>query len=153
MIEKRDFYIDGAWVAPQAGTDHAVIDPSTEEAFATISLGGEADTNAAVAAAKAALPGWMATPVEERIAAVERLLEAYKARAADMAEAMSREMGAPMDLASRNQFGAGAFHLKNFIRAARDFPGKRLWAITRPMTASSTRRWASARSSRRGTGR
>ncbi|QFS84343.1 3-succinoylsemialdehyde-pyridine dehydrogenase [Roseivivax sp. THAF40] len=122
MIEKRDFYIDGAWVAPQAGTDHAVIDPSTEEAFATISLGGEADTNAAVAAAKAALPGWMATPVEERIAAVERLLEAYKARAADMAEAMSREMGAPMDLASRNQFGAGAFHLKNFIRAARDFP-------------------------------
>ena len=55
-----------------------VIDPSTEEACAVISLGSEADTNAAVAAAKAALPGWMATPVEERIALVEKLLELYQ---------------------------------------------------------------------------
>jgi len=63
MLDKREFYIDGAWVAPQAGTDMAVIDPSIEEACATISLGGEADTNAAVAAAKAAFPGWAATPM------------------------------------------------------------------------------------------
>ena len=121
MIDKRQFYIDGAWVDAKEGTDHPVTDPSTEEAFATISLGGQADTDAAVAAAKSALPGWMATPPEERIAAVERLLEAYKARADDLAHAMSQEMGAPIDLAARNQFGAGAFHLKNFIRAARDF--------------------------------
>ena len=52
MINKTDFYIDGKWVAPQQGTALEVIDPSTEDAFATISLGGEADTNAAVAAAK-----------------------------------------------------------------------------------------------------
>ena len=49
MINKTDFYIDGKWVAPQQGTALEVIDPSTEDAFATISLGGEADTNAAVA--------------------------------------------------------------------------------------------------------
>ena len=53
MIIKREFYINGAWVAPQSPRDCAVIDPSTEEICATISLGGEADTNAAVAAAKA----------------------------------------------------------------------------------------------------
>ncbi|MHA6324817.1 aldehyde dehydrogenase family protein [Roseivivax sp. CAU 1753] len=121
MLDKRKFFIDNAWVDALDGTDHQVIDPSTEEAFATISLGGQADTDAAVAAARAALPGWMDTPVAERIAAVERLLDAYKARADDMAKAMSQEMGAPIDLASRNQFGAGAYHLKNFIRAAREF--------------------------------
>ena len=38
MIEKREFYIDGAWVAPIAARDCEVINPSTEEACAVISL-------------------------------------------------------------------------------------------------------------------
>ena len=58
MLERRDFYINGAWVAPAAPRDCAVIDPSTEEACAIISLGDQADTDAAVAAAKAAFPAW-----------------------------------------------------------------------------------------------
>ncbi|SNS63922.1 aldehyde dehydrogenase family protein [Antarctobacter heliothermus] len=122
MIEKRQFYINGAWVEALAGTAHDVIDPSTEEACAVISLGGEADTNAAVAAAKAALPGWMATPVEDRIAALERVYAAYKARVADLGPAISMEMGAPIDMASSQQVGAGLYHLKNFITAAKAFP-------------------------------
>lgn len=121
MIEKRDFYINGQWVAPSQANDFAVIDPSTEEACAVISLGSEADTNAAVAAAKAALPGWMATPPAERIAMVEKLVEAYKARGEDLAQAMSSEMGAPIDMARSQQVSAGIGHLKNFIRAAKAF--------------------------------
>ena len=62
MIEKRDFYINGAWIAPVTPRDYPVIDPSSEDVCATISLGAEADTNAAVAAAKAAFPSWAATP-------------------------------------------------------------------------------------------
>ncbi|KUF12714.1 aldehyde dehydrogenase family protein [Pseudoponticoccus marisrubri] len=122
MIEKRQFYIDGTWVDPRDGRDHAVIDPATEEPCATISLGGQADTDAAVAAAKRALPGWMATPPEERIAALERVYAAYKARTEDLAQAISLEMGAPIALARSAQVGAGIAHLKTFIRAARDFP-------------------------------
>ncbi|ETX30506.1 aldehyde dehydrogenase family protein [Roseivivax isoporae] len=122
MIERRQFYIDGAWTDPVAGTDHKVIDPSTEEPFAVISLGGAADTDAAVAAAKRALPGWMHADPAERIACLERLLEVYKRRADDIAEAMSQEMGAPRDLARSSQSGAGAFHLQEFLDAARDFP-------------------------------
>lgn len=121
MIEKRDFYINGQWVAPSQTNDFAVIDPSTEEACAVISLGSEADTNAAVAAAKAALPGWIATPPAERIALVEKLVEAYKARSEDLAQAMSTEMGAPIDMARSQQVGAGIYHLQNFIRAAKKF--------------------------------
>ena len=121
MIEKRQFYINGSWVDPKDGRDHQVINPSTEEACATISLGGQADTDAAVAAAKAALPAWMATPVEDRIALVEKLLDLYNTRAADMAEAISMEMGAPIDMAAGQQTHAGSWHLKNFIRAAKGF--------------------------------
>lgn len=121
MLEKRDFYINGQWVNPIGGTDHHVIDPSTEEPTAVISLGGQADAEAAVAAAKAAFPGWMNTPVAERIALVEKLVEVYEARAEDMAQAMSAEMGAPLDMSRTQQVGAGTWHLKNFIRAAKAF--------------------------------
>lgn len=121
MIEKRDFYINGQWVAPAVARDHQVIDPSTEEPCAVISLGDKADTDAAVAAAKAALPGWMATPPAERIALVEKLIEVYKERAEDLAQAMTSEMGAPIDLSRTAQVGAGIGHLKNFVRAAKGF--------------------------------
>ncbi|GAA6194633.1 aldehyde dehydrogenase family protein [Pseudophaeobacter arcticus] len=121
MIEKRDFYINGAWVAPAQANDFEVIDPSTEEACAVISLGGKADTDAAVAAAKAALPGWMATPVAERIALVEKLIEIYGKRSEEMAQAMSIEMGAPIDMARSQQVGAGSYHLQNFINAAKAY--------------------------------
>ncbi|WP_425044429.1 aldehyde dehydrogenase family protein [Primorskyibacter sp. S87] len=121
MIEKREFYINGKWAAPSAPNDFNVIDPSTEEPCAVISLGSEADTNKAVAAAKAALAGWMATSPEERIALVEKLVEIYKSRGEDLAQAMSAEMGAPIDMARAQQVGAGIGHLKNFIRAAKAF--------------------------------
>ncbi|WP_293575370.1 aldehyde dehydrogenase family protein [Phaeobacter sp.] len=121
MIEKRDFYINGQWVSPAAPNDFEVIDPSTETPCAVISLGSEADTNAAVAAAKAALPGWMETPVAERIALVEKLIAVYETRTEDLAQAMSIEMGAPIDMARSQQAGAGSYHLQNFIRAAKKF--------------------------------
>jgi aldehyde dehydrogenase (NAD+) len=125
MIEKRQFYINGKWVDAAEGRDHHVIDPSTEDAVAVISLGGQADSDAAVAAAKAALPGWMATPKEERIALIEKLMEVYKARSEDMAQAITMEMGAPIDLARSAQWGAGYNHLKNFVRAAKEFEFER----------------------------
>ncbi|AUM75849.1 aldehyde dehydrogenase family protein [Paracoccus jeotgali] len=121
MIEKREFYIDGKWRTPAQARDHEVIDPSTEEPCAVISLGGQADVDTAVAAAKAALPSWMATPPETRIALLEKLTEIYKARSEEIAEAISLEMGAPIDMARSSQWGAGYGHLKNFIRAAKSF--------------------------------
>jgi aldehyde dehydrogenase (NAD+) len=119
MIEKREFYIGGAWVPPAAARDFEVVDPSTEEPCAVISLGSAADTNAAVAAAKRAFPTWSATPKEERIALVERILEIYNRRAEEMARAISLEMGAPIELARTRQVPAGSWHIKNFIRAAK----------------------------------
>ncbi|NOX74849.1 MAG: aldehyde dehydrogenase family protein [Alphaproteobacteria bacterium] len=126
MLDKRQFYINGQWVAPSQAHDLEVINPSNEEACATISLGAQADTNAAVAAARAAFIPWMNTPKEERLTLIERLLEVYNNRAEDMAIAISLEMGAPIDLARQQQVTSGAWHIKNFIRAFRDFEFDRM---------------------------
>ncbi|WP_163848393.1 aldehyde dehydrogenase family protein [Pseudooceanicola aestuarii] len=121
MIEKRQFYINGEWVDPATPNDHNVIDPSTEEPCAVISLGSAADVDRAVAAARAAFPAWMKRDPAERIAIVETFLDLYKARQEDMAKAISMEMGAPIDMAMAQQWGAGFSHTKNFIRAAKEF--------------------------------
>lgn len=117
MLDKRQFYINGTWSDPVAGQSLDVINPSTEEPCAVISLGGQADTDNAVAAAKAALPGWMHSDPRARLALVERILEVYQSREDDMSQAISLEMGAPIDLARGSQFGAGIWHISNFIKA------------------------------------
>lgn len=117
MINKRQFYIDGAWVDPQVKRDHPVIDPSNEEVCAIVSLGSDADTDAAVAAAKRAFPAWAATPLVERKAFVERILGQFEKRRQEMAEAISLEMGAPIQFALESQAGALEWHLRNFLVA------------------------------------
>ena len=117
MIETRNFYIDGGWVAPRDGTDFPVYNPATEEAFATISLGGAADAEAAIAAARRAFATWSMTTAAERGEVLRAILAVYEKRAQEMAEAISTEMGAPIDMALSDQAGAGRGHLKAFIRA------------------------------------
>ena len=112
MIEKRQFYINGKWVNSVDGSDYKVVNPSTEEPVAVISLGGRSDTEAAVAAAKAAFPAWMATSLEDRLALVEKLTTVYETRMEDLAQAMSLEMGAPIDMARTQQVNAGLGHLR-----------------------------------------
>ena len=117
MIIKRDFYINGAWVAPQIARDCEVIDPSTEEVCAIISLGSQADTDAAVAAAKAAFPDWAATPPAQRRAVVVRILDQYTLRVEELAQAISTEMGAPIDMARDSHAPCLPWHTNNFLTA------------------------------------
>lgn len=121
MQNASNFYINGAWVSPKEGRDFPVIDPSTEEVTETISLGGQADTDAAVAAAKAAFPKWSITSKAERIDLLNSILDVYMKRSDDMAAEISREMGAPIDMAKTQQSGTGSAHLKAFIRALEAF--------------------------------
>jgi aldehyde dehydrogenase (NAD+) len=121
MIEKRDFYIDGAWIAPASAHDFEVIDPATEEPCATISLGAKAEVDKAVVAARRAFPEWAATPLEKRIALLEKLDAIMQRRLGELAEAISLEMGAPIDLATNDQAPCGPWHMKGFLEAARDF--------------------------------
>ncbi|MBN35772.1 MAG: aldehyde dehydrogenase family protein [Rhodospirillaceae bacterium] len=126
MLDARKFYINGKWVDSHGGDDLQVVNPSNEEAIAVITLGAQADTDAAVAAAKAAFPLWAQGPKGDRIAALERLFAVYKERAEDMAQAISQEMGAPIALARSAQVGAGMGHLKNAIETLKSFEFDRM---------------------------
>ena len=65
MLNKKNFYINGKWVAPVEPRNYKVIDPSNEEPCAEISLGGKKDVDKAVGAAKKAFETWAFTKKEE----------------------------------------------------------------------------------------
>ncbi len=121
MINKKNFYINGKWVKPIKQNDFEVINPSNEEAYAIISLGSEEDTNAAVKAAKNSFAEWKEVSKEERINLLEKLLKIYKKRFNEMAEAMSMEMGAPIDYATSTHALSGQSHIEDFILRLKEF--------------------------------
>ena len=121
MREYTQFYINGQWVDPVTPKTLEVLDPSTEEACATISLGSEADVGLAVAAAKAAFETFSQTSVEERVGMLERMAEIFQRRIDEIAEAIRLEMGAPIKLASTGVCRTGPHH-----RSRKDFEGLHL---------------------------
>jgi aldehyde dehydrogenase (NAD+) len=121
MENKKNFYIDGKWVTPKSKEEIKVINPATEENCAVISLGNKEDVNFAVSSAKKAYSSWSFSTKEERIKLLEKLYENYKKRWADIADAITTEMGAPKDFATKLQAGTGAAHLKSFIKYLKGF--------------------------------
>ena len=121
MLDKKNFYINGQWVAPKKPNDYKVIDPSTEDECAVISLGGVEDVNDAVSAAKKAFETWAFSSKEERLEYLESLYAIYKKRWADMAQAISLEMGAPIDFSTQLQAGTGASHIKSYIKVLKEY--------------------------------
>jgi len=121
MENKKNFYINGKWVTPKSKEEIKVINPATEEECAVISLGNKEDVDFAVKVAKKAYSSWAFSSKDERIKLLEKLYENYKKRWADIAEAITMEMGAPKDFATKLQAGTGAAHLKSFIRYLKNF--------------------------------
>jgi aldehyde dehydrogenase (NAD+) len=125
MSHELQFYIGGEWVAPAGQARLPVIDPSTEEAFAEIAMGTPADVDRAVAAARKAFASFALTTPEERLALIRKILEAYSERYDEMAQLISREIGAPRALAHGWQAGLGTRHLKELIRTCEAFTWQR----------------------------
>lgn len=121
MREHTKFYINGKWVDPVTPRTLEVLDPSTEEACATISLGSEADVDLAVAAAKAAFDSFSQTSVEERVEMLERLAAIFQRRIGEIAEAIRLEMGAPIKLASTAQAYAGLGHITEAAKVLKTY--------------------------------
>jgi aldehyde dehydrogenase (NAD+) len=121
MREYLDFYIDGAWVRPVVAKTLDVIDPATEQPFARISAGSAGDVDRAVAAARCAFETFGRSSREERIALLERIIDSYQKRLDEIAEAISREMGAPLPLAKAAQAPAGLAHLKQARAVLEEF--------------------------------
>ncbi|MFD0973022.1 aldehyde dehydrogenase family protein [Plantactinospora endophytica] len=107
MISK--IYIDGEFVTPHGTELFDLYNPATGQVIGQVQLADQVDAEAAIAAAKRALPAWSATSREERIDALRRLHDAAAARLEDLREAVGIEYGGPV----RNRYlvdsTAGAF--------------------------------------------
>jgi len=114
-------YIDGAWVGSDGGRRHEVIDPATEQPVTEITLGSAADVDCAVAAARAAFEGWSQSSADDRLALLARIVEEYRKRLPDLAQAISREMGCPIGLATAAQAPTGIAHFAATAKALAAF--------------------------------
>jgi len=111
MKNTGQFYIDGSWVSPVGADTLDVINPATEESVATIAMGGPADVDAAVAAAKAAFATYSLTTIDERLDLLDKVRSALRPRLEEFAEAITLEMGAPRGLARAMQAEMGIYHV------------------------------------------
>ena len=69
------------------------FNPATQETLAEVAAGGEAEVHAAVAAAKAAFPGWAATPAAQRARLLHRLGDLITAHVAEISSTESNDTG------------------------------------------------------------
>ena len=130
MKDCRKFYIDGKWVDPTEAHDFAVINPANEEPIATISLGKAADVDRAVAAAKSAFETYSETSRDERSEILRRIIKVYQSRMLEMAETISREMGAPISLSRKAQAPAGLAHFLEIVKVLEHFKFEELRGST-----------------------
>jgi acyl-CoA reductase-like NAD-dependent aldehyde dehydrogenase len=103
--DRTELYVDGTWV-PSTGTATIdVVNPATEQVIGRVPAGTPEDVDRAVAAARAAFDGWSRTSVEERGKLLTRLSEALAARAGEIAETITAEMGSTAKFAQLVQAG------------------------------------------------
>jgi aldehyde dehydrogenase (NAD+) len=121
MYDFRQFYIDGQWVDPQRPQDCPVINPATEQRIGTISLGGPADVDRAVVAARRAFATYARSTLAERMQLISRVLDVYRSRQDEIGAAISDEMGAPLAFARKSQAGIGVGHLATMLEVLPTF--------------------------------
>ncbi|RQT69398.1 aldehyde dehydrogenase family protein [Burkholderia cepacia] len=121
MRTSRQSYIDGQWLDPADAKAIDVIDPSTARPYARLRIGGAADVDRAVSAARQAFDTYSRWPVGERVALLRRVLEIYQRRYEEVARTISQEMGAPIAFARAMQAAVGTAHLEQTIRALQSF--------------------------------
>jgi len=121
MREYLKFFIDGEWVAPVELRTLDVVDPATEAVNGRIALGGAADVDKAVRAARAAFVSFSQTSRKERIELLQRILAEYEKRTADFAAAVTEEMGAPAALSARQQVPMGTAHIATAIEVLKNY--------------------------------
>jgi aldehyde dehydrogenase (NAD+) len=98
-------FIDGAWRESTSTSTIEVEDPSTEQVIGSVIEGDAIDVDAAVQAAKAALPGWAETPPKERAEMLRRIAAELVQRQGMLARLISRELGSPLSFSVGTHVG------------------------------------------------
>ncbi|MFY9349640.1 MAG: aldehyde dehydrogenase family protein [Sphingobium sp.] len=114
-------YIGGAWIDLCDGEMLPVVNPATGDVVAKVAAGTAADLDRAVAAARAAFPAFAASPVEDRLALLERIHALMLGRAELLAQTLVLEMGATISHARAAHIPLAAAHVQAAIGVLRDY--------------------------------
>jgi len=122
MRHHDSIYIDGAWREAGGAATIAVIDPSREAVCGHVPDCGPELVDQAVCAARGAFAGWSGRPLAERTGLLRALAAAMKARAGEIAETISGEMGMAVRLAKMIQTDMPIANIAAFADLADAFP-------------------------------
>jgi aldehyde dehydrogenase (NAD+) len=129
----EQIYVDGQWIRPSGEGTRSLIDPTSEQVWATVASGGGiADVDRAVRAAKRSFPEFSRTTVNERMALIDRIIAAYERREDELAPLIAREVGVPVSFKAQVTGPSG--HMK----VARDVIGR--YAFERQLADTIVRR-------------
>ncbi|KIF04105.1 phenylacetaldehyde dehydrogenase [Streptomyces sp. RSD-27] len=117
-------YIGGEFKDAADGRTTEVVNPATGEVYATAPLSGQADVDAAMAAAAAAFPGWRDTTPSERQKALLKIADAFEARAEELVAAESENTGKPLALTASEELPPMVDQIRFFAGAARLLEGR-----------------------------
>ena len=109
-------YIGGRWVASGSASFLDVLDPTTEQIIGRVADSTESDIDLAVRQAREAFPEWAAAPVCNRAALLDDLHAALARREEEFVDVLVRDVGAPVKIARRLQFGLPLAVLSHFTQ-------------------------------------
>lgn len=112
MVNYNKQFINGEWVNSASSETIDVINPATEEVFATVANGNREDVDKAVAAAHNVYLDFRKTPVKERQSMLERIADEYEKRKDDLIETITNELGSPLTVSENSHYTAGLNHFR-----------------------------------------
>ncbi|MBD0860354.1 aldehyde dehydrogenase [Gordonia sp. zg691] len=115
MQHHDDVFINGRWIASASTARTEVVNPATEETWASVPDGDERDIDAAVAAARSAFPGWAAARPTERAGHLRRLADEVESRVTEFSRVITTENGTPVA-----ESGAAPGHSAAHLRLTAD---------------------------------
>lgn len=128
-------YIGGEFKDAADGRTTEVVNPATGEAYATAPLSGQADVDAAMAAAAAAFPAWRDSTPSERQKALLKIADAFEARADELVATESENTGKPLGLTASEELPPMVDQIRFFAGAARLLEGRSAGEYMEGMTS------------------
>jgi betaine-aldehyde dehydrogenase len=128
-------FVNGASVAAADGRTTDVINPSTGETYAAAPLSGQADIDAAMAAAAVAFETWKDSTPSERSLALYRIADAVEAQAAELVKLESENTGKPISLTESEEIPPMVDQIRFFAGGARLLEGRSAGEYMKGMTS------------------
>ena len=114
-MDINNFYINGKFVEPDGSEKIDIVNPATEKVVGQVISGSIKDVDNAIKSANNAFSKAEALTLDQKKKILEEIIEGMEERREDFAQIISEEMGSPIKMARRGQYGSGVIHFKNTL--------------------------------------